>query len=341
MTAPARRLGLGLGLVGVFVLSVRVATYLEQRAVVTPAPGVATGAAIAHDVDRAELMADLRQLASAEFEGRRTGSSGGRKARAWIEGRFREIGLQVAGTAGYLEAFTFSVSSGHGTGQPEASRTTYDDAANVLGRLDGSEPRLKTIVVSAHYDHLGVKDRAVYYGADDNASGVATLLASARWFRSHPPRHPILFAAFDGEELGLQGAKAFVHSNLLARSQVALDVNLDMVSRNDRNEIYAAGAYQSPWLTPYLADVQRHAGVKIRLGHDRPPQRPGDPDDWTQESDHGAFQDAGLPFLYFGVEDHADYHKPTDTADKIDPAFFGTAADMIVEALRTLDARLP
>ncbi len=123
-------------------------------------------------------------------------------------------------------------------------------------------------------------------------------------------------------------------------TSLALDVNLDMVSRNDRREIFAAGTYQSPWLKPILEDVQRRSAVRILFGHDRPVRLAGGVDDWTDESDQGPFNDAGVPFVYFGVEDHADYHEPTDTPDKIEPGFFGDAADMIVEAIVTLDARM-
>ena len=121
---------------------------------------------------------------------------------------------------------------------------------------------------------------------------------------------------------------------------IALEVNLDMVSRNDRNEIFAAGTYQSPWLKPLLQDVQLRSGVRILFGHDRPIHKAGSVEDWTDQSDQGAFADRGVPFVYFGVEDHADYHQPSDTADKIDPRFFGDAADMIVEAVKTFDAKI-
>jgi Zn-dependent M28 family amino/carboxypeptidase len=167
-----------------------------------------------------------------------------------------------------------------------------------------------------------------------------TLIAAARWLAAHPPRHPMLLVAFDAEEHDLQGSKTFVMSPLFNAGTTAIDVNLDMVSRNERNEIYAAGLHQSPWLRPIILDVQRRSGVTIKLGHDRPKSKPGDLDDWTHESDHGNFDDVHVPFLYFGVEDHADYHKPTDTADKIDPTFFGNAADMIIDALRVLDRKL-
>ena len=114
-----------------------------------------------------------------------------------------------------------------------------------------------------------------------------------------------------------------------------------MVSRNERHEIFAVGTSQEPWLKPILQDVQRRSAVTIRLvtiarSAGATAARTG-PD----LSDQGAFRDARVPFLYFGVEDHADYHQPTDTADKIDLRFFGDVADMIIDTLVTLDARLP
>ena len=136
------------------------------------------------------------------------------------------------------------------------------------------------------------------------------------------PRHPGWLVAFDAEELGLRGAEALVGSSLLPASAIALNVNLDMVSRNDANEIFAAGTYQTPSLRPILEDVQRRSAVKILFGHDRPMVKAGGVEDWTTQSDHGVFHDAGMPFLYFGVDDHADYHQPTDTADKVEPAVF-------------------
>ena len=196
-------------------------------------------------------------------------------------------------------------------------------------------------MVSAHYDHVGIRDGVTYPGADDNASGVAVLLAVARQLRRAAPRHPVLLVAFDAEELGLRGAEALVGSPLLPAAAVALNVNLDMVSRNDANEIFAAGTYQTPSLKPILEDVQRRSAVKLLFGHDRPMVKAGNVEDWTNQSDHGVFHEAGVPFVYFGVADHADYHQPTDTADKVNPQFFGDVADMIVESVVTLDREIP
>ena len=147
----------------------------------------------------------------------------------------------------------------------------------------------------------------------------------------------MIFVATDAEEMGLRGAQAFVGSALMPRGGVALNVNLDMVSRNATNEIFAAGTSHTPWLRPMVEDVLQRTPVTIRFGHDRA----GDAlEDWTDQSDHGAFHARGIPFVYFGVEDHPDYHEPTDTADRINPGFFGDVADMIVEAIRTFVSRL-
>ncbi len=286
------------------------------------------GAQTSPRVDRLQLMRDVTTLAAPVMEGRRAASAGGLLARGYLVERFTAIGLTPGGTAGYLQPFT------------TMNRNIEVGAANVIGRVPGSDSRAKTIVVTAHYDHLGIRDGATYHGADDNGSGVAALLAAARHFVSSRPRHSMLFAALDAEEIGHRGAAALLGANLVSRDGIALNVNLDMVSRSDANEIYAAGTSYSPWLKPFVEEVQQRAAVKILFGHDRP--NPADRrDDWTNLSDHSEFHKAGLPFVYFGVEDHPDYHLPTDTADRINPRFFGDVADMIVDALRTFDARLP
>jgi Zn-dependent M28 family amino/carboxypeptidase len=274
----------------------------------------------ARHVDREQLMRDLTTLASPAFGGRRTGTPGALMARQWIIEQFRDARLAPAGTRDYLQPF----------------KVRSLDAANVIGRLAGREPRARTLVVTAHYDHLGVRNGMLYPGADDNASGVVTLLAAARYFRANPPRHPMLFAALDGEEDGQRGARALLDSSLIERGGIAMNINLDMVSRSDRRELYAAGTSFAPWLRPILEAVQARAAVKILFGHDRP-SPPAALEDWTHQSDHGPFHDAGIAWVYFGVEDHPYYHQPTDTSGRVDAAFFGDAADTIIEALRAID----
>ena len=330
MPSPRRRVPAALALLAASLLLAGAARARESASQ-PPAPAVS----VVERIDRARLMRDLTALADPSLEGRRAGTPGGRRARAWVEAQFRAIGLQPAGSAGYLQPFELAGRRSSDTVRAAGSHPG-DGAANVLGLVPGSAAGLRTLLVSAHYDHIGVRNRAVHPGADDNASGVAVLLAVARDLRDRPPRHPVLLVAFDAEEIDLAGSRAFVASPLMKKGSLAVVVNLDMVSRSDRNEIFAAGTSHSPWLRPLLDVVQRRSAVTLRFGHDRPgPTR--DADDWTLQSDHGPFHEAGVPFVYFGVEDHADYHAPSDTADKVDPQFFGGVAETILDAVRTLD----
>ena len=304
-----------------------------------PADVALNGGAAARYIDHAQLMRDIETLSTPAFEGRRTGTPGALRARQWLVDQFGAIGLVSGGTERYLQPFTFrdrerntTARSGRPTGRDYAG-------ANVIGRLAGQSPHARTLLVTAHYDHLGIENNVLFPGADDNASGVAVLLAAARHFARNPPRHNMVFAALDAEELGLRGARALLDSPLVSPAEVTLHVNLDMVGRSDRNEIYAAGTSHTPWLKPLLQDVQTRALVRILFGHDRPSD-PAGLEDWTHSSDHGPFHDAGIAFVYFGVEDHPDYHAATDTPDRIDPRFLGDTADMIVDALRTSDARV-
>jgi Zn-dependent M28 family amino/carboxypeptidase len=316
------------------LLALGVATLCVQAFLWAQAPAPET---VIHRVDRARLIRDVTTLTSPAFEGRSTGTPGALKVRRWLMDEFREAGLTPGGTDGFLQPFTLTSRDSDAAPASGSSAQVGGAAANVIGLIPGRERQRKLLVITAHHDHLGIRDGVLYPGADDNASGVAVLLAAARHFVRNPPRHPMMFAALDAEEIGLRGARALIDSPVLPRNGIALAINLDMVSRSAANEIFAAGTYHTPWLTPLLEDVQRRSVVRIRLGHDRPTSLASGLEDWTQLSDHGPFHEAGVPFVYFGVEDHGDHHKPSDTADRIDPRFFGDTADMIVDAVRTFD----
>ena len=328
-----------LSLAAAVAVYVGVCTSLERARIRRRSPSPADAAHTTQRVDRAALLQDLRALSDPALQGRRTGSPGGRRARAYVENQMAAIGLAPL-DASLVEPFRFVHTSIKGLVLPgRPFRTSYEDAANVIGRIPGAASR--QIVVSAHYDHLGIRDGVVYPGADDNASGVATLLAAARVIKSSGLRHAVVFAAFDAEELGLRGARAFVERHAVTPQTTAIDVNLDMVSRNDSYEIFVAGTGPSPWLLDVVRSVQARTPVKLLLGHDRTMRRAGLVEDWTHASDHGPFADRGVPYVYFGVEDHPDYHRPSDTADKINPAFLGDVADAVVDTILTLDTTLP
>jgi hypothetical protein len=114
---------------------------------------------------------------------------------------------------------------------------------------------------------------------------------------------------------------------------------MDMISRSDSREIYIAGTSYRPELRTVLERVAARSMANVKFGHDTPGGPPRD--DWTMLSDHGSFHAAGIPFIYFGVEDHADYHKPTDTLSRINPAFYFHVVATVLDALNTLDRALP
>lgn len=285
-------------------------------------PAAAPATTPASRVDAARLLGDVRALAADEMEGRATGTPGAARARAYVAGRFAEAELKPLGPT-FEQPFNLSGRAGQGV--------------NLVGHVAGRREPARLIVVTAHYDHLGVRGGQVYNGADDNASGVAALIQLAAHFVRAPPAHTILFAALDAEETGLEGARALVASLKREGREVALNVNLDMIGHSDRGELYAAGAHHTPALRPILERVAAGARVKLLLGHDRPELGSGD---WTKQSDHFAFHRERIPFVYFGVEDHKDYHRPTDDFETLTADFYVRAVETILEAVAALDAAL-
>jgi Zn-dependent M28 family amino/carboxypeptidase len=293
-------------------------------------------------LDAAQMMADLRWLADPAREGRAPGTPGGLAARQWLVSQFQQIGLAPAGTDGYLQPY--QVEAHYQWSRLLRGRNAkipgVADAANILGSVAGLDPSLKPIVITAHYDHLGVHDGKIFAGADDNASGVAALLELARFFKKQPLQHPILFIALDSEEKGLQGAVALFRLQLLQPEQLKINVNLDMLSRDTGQVLLAVGSYHHPWLLPILEQQQQQSAVKLVAAHDRPWYKAGDVDDYTLSSDHGVFHQQGVPFIYFGVPDHPDYHSERDTADKVDVTFYHQAVESVLGFLQLLDPAL-
>jgi hypothetical protein len=279
--------------------------------------------------DADTVWKDFERLASPDLEGRKTGSEGNRTARRLITERFGQGGL-VPLAQDFHMTFRFT------------RQDAEQEGVNVVGLCRGSTPDdQRVIVVSAHYDHVGIRNGETYPGADDNASGTTALIALAGLCKKSPWQHDIVFAAFDAEEQGLQGARAFVATPPIPKARIALNINMDMVSRSATREIFIAGTRYHPELRKLLEGVAQRSDARVRFGHDDRTGKGGAHDDWTMQSDHGPFHLAGIPFLYFGVEDHPDYHKPTDTIDKINAAFFFHVVATILDALNTLDRTLP
>lgn len=282
-------------------------------------------------LDSTALLTHLQYLSSDDLMGRKTGSRGNELAREYIIRHFEELQLE-SHYPNFEQIFSF---------KNRRESKFYKRAINVVGFIAGKTHQ-KLIILTAHYDHIGIDHRnasgdSIYNGADDNASGTAALMALATYFSVNRPEHSILFAALDAEEMGLQGAKALVRDFPFELSQIMVNVNMDMISRNDQGEIYASGTYHNPQLKPILKKISSGLYPNLKFGHDIPGTGGAD---WTQSSDHGAFFEKGVPHLYFGVEDHADYHHPSDEFERIHPHFFVGAANLILKSILALDREL-
>lgn len=268
-----------------------------------------------------QLIEDFRVISSDEMEGRRTGTEGNAKAREYLIKRFQEEGAEPF-QGSYAHPFTFQTRGGEEM-----------EGVNVIGRIKGEID--SAIVITAHYDHLGIRDGEIFNGADDDASGTAALIALINYFKQSSPRHTLVFAAFDAEEMGLRGARAFVEDSVFL-DKVVLNVNMDMISNNADYELYASGTYHHPELKPVLEQIET-GNVVLLFGHDQPDQGF---DDWTFASDHGAFHGKGKKFIYFGVEDHEHYHKESDEFETIPLDFYTQAVQVVLNAILAFDAQL-
>ncbi len=274
----------------------------------------------------------IARLAADDMEGRKVGTRGNARAAAWLRNQMALREIQPFAAQNYDQSFEFK---------------TRDDKSltglNLLGVIAGSSVSAQSgegpiIVVTAHYDHLGkARNGKIFNGADDNASGVAGALAIADDLLADPPQNTVLIALLDAEEVGLQGAKALLRHPQLASRQIALNINLDMLSKNSKNELYIAGAYHTPEIKEILSPVIARAPVTLIHGHDDPALGNND---WTLQSDHGPFHRNGIPFVYFGVEDHPDYHKTSDEFSSVPVDFFNRSIASVVLATRALDQSL-
>lgn len=267
------------------------------------------------------LLTNLKNLSSDAFEGRRTGTKGAKKARKYIVNEFYKLNVESFGKS-FEQKFYF------------AKGNKFYEGTNILGFIKGSKYPTKYIVISAHYDHEGIKRGQIYNGADDNASGVSALFSFAEYFKKYPPKYSVILAAFDAEELGLQGSKYFVKNSLSKGKKIVFNLNMDMISRSNRNELFLVGARENNKLKySFLKHSNCCKDIKIVVGHDGYDKL----DNWTYSSDHSNFYKRNIPFLYFGVEDHPDYHEPTDDFEKINPEFYKAAVWKIIKIFREID----
>ncbi|MCU0646106.1 MAG: M28 family peptidase, partial [bacterium] len=184
---------------------------------------------------------------------------------------------------------------------------------NVVGFLEGSDPILKNemIIIGGHYDHVGVQNDSIYNGADDNASGTAGVMEIAEAFSlcKERPKRSILFMTFAGEEKGLFGSRYYTGDPIFPIENVVAMLNLDMISRNDTNEVAIVGSKTSENLKAINEKCNESIGMKLAYDQDR----------YFMQSDHYSFYRKDIPVLFYNTKDTPDLHQPSDDPEKIIP----------------------
>lgn len=293
------------------------------------------------------LKANVAKLASDQLEGRRTGEPGAELAAMFIEQEFKKYGLKpgVAGAKGksFRQDYTFTPSVDAGQ-----QKKTFS-AVNIVGVVEGRDPKLKSeaIVIGAHYDHLGhggqgslaANSTEIHHGADDNASGTSALLELARHYAaSKKNKRTLIFIAFSGEEEGLFGSKHWVNDPTYPLANVVAMFNMDMVGRLKEESLTVGGIGSSvEWKSlvegknAITASSSSVAGSSSRFNLRLDEAGVG-------PSDHASFYLKQIPVLFFFTGTHSDYHKPSDTFDKINYDGLGKIAGYVIEIVNAVDS---
>jgi len=281
------------------------------------------------------VLEHLATLSSDQFEGRRFSSQGSIISQSYLVSILKKLDV-TAFNNHYRHTFNLS-----GFSQTKLG-------TNIIGIIEGTHHTNEYIVLSAHYDHLGAKRRKIYNGADDNASGTAALLYYAQLLKLKPLKHSVILLFTDGEEVDLLGAKAFISQQKDILTDIKLNINLDMIAGNKRTKKLRfisknLSCILSTDSLEDLAQLQSHYKTRsdIHLTHGfRGNKRVGSKvkrTNWLMASDHGVFSKAGIPFIYFGVGTHKNYHTQFDTYGNINQTFYLAAIDAIFQQLIYVD----
>jgi hypothetical protein len=268
-----------------------------------------------------DLKKHLIIVSSDEMEGRETGSEGQKKAGEYLINEYNNNAISFPkGATNYYQKIPAAFLN--------AKRNeNLPDSENIWAYIEGYDKPSEIIVISAHYDHIGIKDGKIYNGADDDGSGTVALLEIAQAFaiakkEGHGPKRSILFMHMTGEEHGLLGSSYYSQNPLFPLANTITDINIDMIGRHDEfhndssNYVYLIG---SDYLSTDLFNICEAANKKnINLSLDYKFNDRNDPNRFYYRSDHYNFAKNGVPsvFLFSGV--HADYHEATDEVDKIE-----------------------
>ena len=325
---------------------------------------------------RSGLEANLRKhvehLGSDKLEGRRAGEPGANLAGEYVAAQFKKAGLKPGYTGGgkpaFKQPFSYTpVRDPHSApAVPTAASTAPEakQAFNVIGILPGKDPVLKSeaIVIGAHYDHLGhggsgsvaANSTEIHHGADDNASGTAAVIELARLFTSRNPRdskgvssnkRTLIFIAFSGEEDGLFGSKYYVNNPVWPLDKTIAMINLDMVGRLNENKLTVGGiGTAGEWKSIVESSNAKSTGLIGATSGALPAALATSSifqltlnQDGFGPSDHSSFYGKNIPVLFFFTNTHLDYHKPSDTFEKINYTGLTSITNYVAAVVRSVD----
>ncbi len=280
------------------------------------------------------IKEDIAVLASDAYEGRETGTKGEQEAAKYISKRFKDLGLEPKGTNGFFQTFSFKPKTDP---HSEVSYVTMAEdstitGTNILGFINNNAEQ--TIIIGAHYDHLGFgsegslyrgKEKAIHNGADDNASGVAVMLDLISKLKNANKSNNYLFMAFSGEEMGLLGSNYFVKNPTIDIKKANYMINMDMVGRLKADSTLAVyGVGTSPrFKQSLMANNTRFKLIEKESG--------------VGPSDHTSFYLSDIPVLHFFTGQHEDYHKPGDDSDKLNYEGMEAISNYIFDVISDLD----
>lgn len=275
-----------------------------------------TATKFANSITLNELKENLYEIASDEYAGRNTGEPGQKKAAQFLKSHYKSNGIVTPiGNDDYFQEVPKSFLPGG-----------VNASENVVAFIKGTEKPDEILVISAHYDHIGTKGDEIFNGADDDGSGTVAVLEIAEAFKlaskaGKGPKRSILFLNLTAEEKGLYGSKWYVENPIFPLKNHVANLNIDMIGRVDPahedkpNFVYLIG---SDKLSSELHNLSEEANKEfVNLDLDYTYNDENDPNRFYYRSDHYNFAKNNIPIIFYFNGVHADYHKATDTADKI------------------------
>lgn len=277
-----------------------------------------------------ELKEHLFTFASDEFEGRETGEPGQKKAAEYLKTEYQKLNIpSPLGEDDYFQEVPSSV----------FTRGNIKDTENVLAYIEGTTLPEEILVISSHYDHVGIDDEGnIYNGADDDGSGTVAILEIAEAFKKAKedgfgPKRSILFLNVTGEEKGLVGSKYYTDNPVFPLEQTVTNLNIDMIGRVGEGKeesgdyVYLIG---SDKLSTELHELSEAVNQKyLNLELDYTYNDENDPNRFYYRSDHYNFAKNDIPIIFYFNGVHEDYHKPTDTPDKIEYDLLAKRAKLV------------